>query len=204
LFNRADKVEEMEACALELLQTNVLGNIHLFNLFLPLVMKGKVKKVIAISSGVGDLDFVNQVDVDVGPLYAASKAQMNLITAKFSAQYKKDRVLFLSISPGLVEVGRYANGIYPLSPGLKHVSILLMYPYSHSGTDEWHDGIRGQACSLCASLQGPNHSDGIRPKNQGNLGERQHRGRLWWCIYLASRKQAMGVNLLRTVRQNQC
>ncbi|KAK2063129.1 short chain dehydrogenase [Colletotrichum caudatum] len=101
--------EELDAVGSELWQINVMGNIHLIHLFLPLVMKGTVKKVIFISSGHADLDFTNALDVDTSPIYTASKAAMNAIMSKFSAQYKKDGVLFLSISPGLVEVGRYAD-----------------------------------------------------------------------------------------------
>ena len=89
--------------------TNVVGNIHLFNLFLPLVMRGKVKKVIAISSGHADLDFINNLEVENSSLYAASKAALNAIVAKFNAQYKKDSVLFMSMSPGVVEVGHFDN-----------------------------------------------------------------------------------------------
>lgn len=113
MFNRGDKVEELEDVSSKLFKTNVVGNIHLFNLFLPLVMKGKVKKVIAISSGHGDLDWINNNEIEVASLYAASKAALNVIVAKFNAQYKKDGVLFFSISPGAVEVGHYDNGTYP-------------------------------------------------------------------------------------------
>jgi short-subunit dehydrogenase involved in D-alanine esterification of teichoic acids len=109
-FNRANNVEELEAVSQQLLQTNVVGNIHLFNLFLPLILKGKVKKVIAISTGLADLDLTTELEINTAPLYAASKASLNVIVAKFNAQYKRDGVLFLSISPGLVEVGRYMNG----------------------------------------------------------------------------------------------
>jgi NAD(P)-dependent dehydrogenase (short-subunit alcohol dehydrogenase family) len=112
MFNRGDKVEELEPILSKLLQTNVVGNIHLFNLFLPLVMKGKVKKVITISSGHADLDFINDFEIGTSALYAASKAAMNVIVAKFNVQYKKDGVLFVSISPGAVEVGHFANGTY--------------------------------------------------------------------------------------------
>ncbi|ETS80415.1 hypothetical protein PFICI_07944 [Pestalotiopsis fici W106-1] len=105
----ADKVEETDAGAAETFATNVTGNLHLFNLLVPLVKKGKAKKVITISSGVGDVDLTNQCEIDVGPIYAASKAAMNIIVAKFNAEYKKDGILFLAISPGLVEVGRYAD-----------------------------------------------------------------------------------------------
>lgn len=112
IFNRGAKVEELENISSKLFQTNVVGNIHLFNLFLPLVMKGKVKKVIAISSGHADLDFINDLEVETCALYSASKAAMNVIVAKFNAQYKKDGVLFLSISPGAIEVGHFVDGTY--------------------------------------------------------------------------------------------
>ncbi|KAL4892335.1 hypothetical protein BDV59DRAFT_202838 [Aspergillus ambiguus] len=89
----SDKVEEVEAVSSQLWQTNV----------------GTAKKVITISTGVADLDLTNDYEIEIGALYAASKAAMNVIVAKFNAQYKKDGVLFMSISPGLVEVDRYAD-----------------------------------------------------------------------------------------------
>ena len=121
MFARSDKVEELEAVSSQLWQTNVLGNVHLFHLFLPLVLKGNVKKVITISTGVADLDFTNEVGIDIGSLYAASKAAMNIIVAKFSVQYKSDGVLFMAISPGVVEVGHYSDSTYPcLSSRLRY------------------------------------------------------------------------------------
>jgi NAD(P)-dependent dehydrogenase (short-subunit alcohol dehydrogenase family) len=94
-----------------LMQTNVTGNIHLFHLFLPFVMQGKIKKVIAITTGLADLDGTNMMDVEFPSLYPASKAALNMVVSKFNAQYKKEGVLFLSISPGVVEVGQYANSM---------------------------------------------------------------------------------------------
>jgi NAD(P)-dependent dehydrogenase (short-subunit alcohol dehydrogenase family) len=76
---------------------------------MPLVLKGSVKKVIAISSGHADLELINKFDMENSALYAASKAALNVIVGKFSAQYKKDGVLFLSLSPGVVEVGHFDN-----------------------------------------------------------------------------------------------
>ena len=60
MFNRSDKVEEVEAVSSQLLQTNVVGNIHLFHLFLPLVLRGKAKKAISISTDLADLDLLDQ------------------------------------------------------------------------------------------------------------------------------------------------
>jgi NAD(P)-dependent dehydrogenase (short-subunit alcohol dehydrogenase family) len=64
------------------------------------------------------MDLVNDYDFDGQALYAMSKTAMNMITAKFNAQYKKDGVLFLSICPGMVEAGHFDGCMFPslLSP----------------------------------------------------------------------------------------
>ncbi|RDW83480.1 hypothetical protein BP5796_04971 [Coleophoma crateriformis] len=103
------KPEVLEKDILDTFKTNVVGNIHLFNLFMPLVLKGKVKKVLAISSGMADIESTAKYDLDGHAPYAISKAAMNAAVAKFSAQYKKDGVLFLSVCPGLVNTGQYDN-----------------------------------------------------------------------------------------------
>ncbi len=103
---RGENPQGLEEDLHKLIDTNVIGNIHLYNLFMPLVLKGKVKKVICITSGLGDLDITNNLELDTASLYSISKAAMNMVTAKFNAQYKKDGVLFLGISPGMVDVGR--------------------------------------------------------------------------------------------------
>lgn len=55
-----------------------------------------------------DADLVSRYAVDVGALYSISKAALNMAAAKFHAQYRKDGVLFLCISPGVVDVGKSA------------------------------------------------------------------------------------------------
>ncbi|KAF2129904.1 putative short chain dehydrogenase [Dothidotthia symphoricarpi CBS 119687] len=138
-----DKVEELEDASSMIFQTNVLGNIHLFNLFLPLVMKGKVKKVITMSSGHADLDFINDLGVEVSALYSASKAAMNVIVAKFNAQYKKDGVLFVSISPGLVEVGHFTNVTPEQTQGLMgFMGNLLAYAPDFKGPTPVDEAVR--------------------------------------------------------------
>jgi len=94
--------ELMAAC-----KTNVVGNAHLFNLFMPLILKGQQKKVIAISSGHADLDLISKYDIEVSGPYAVGKAATNAVVSKFSAEYAKDGVLFMSISPGVVETGQF-------------------------------------------------------------------------------------------------
>ncbi|RSL61037.1 hypothetical protein CEP54_006461 [Fusarium duplospermum] len=84
---------------------NVAGNIHIFNLYMPLVLKGRAKKVIAISSGMSDIEVIRQFDIEPAAPYAVRKTGLNVIVAKFAARYAKDGVLFMSICPGSVNTG---------------------------------------------------------------------------------------------------
>lgn len=69
---------------------------------MPLLKAGEAKKVITISSGVGDLDFTLQCEFDVSVPYSVSKAALNLAIGKYAVKYKDEGFIFLSVSPGLV------------------------------------------------------------------------------------------------------
>ncbi|KAF7559190.1 hypothetical protein G7046_g4957 [Stylonectria norvegica] len=101
--------EKLENELLAAYRTNVVGSVHLFNLYTPLILKGRVKKVIAISTGMADAEVTAKWDLATGGPYSASKAALNMVVAKFSAEYKEQGVLFLAVSPGVVETGGYAN-----------------------------------------------------------------------------------------------
>lgn len=100
----------------KLLDVNVLGNVYLYNAFVPLVLKGTTKKVVCITSGMADIDVVRNYDIGAGALHAASKAAMNMITAKYSAQYKDQGVLFIGICPGMVDVGKVKSEDQTVTP----------------------------------------------------------------------------------------
>ncbi|KAH8667080.1 hypothetical protein BX600DRAFT_285618 [Xylariales sp. PMI_506] len=101
--------KRLEKDLLECLMINLVGNIHLFNLYMPLVLKGRVKKVITLSSGYADDELTRKYDIEVAGPYSISKAAMNTAVAKYSAEYASQNVLFLSIAPGTVEVGQDAG-----------------------------------------------------------------------------------------------
>ena len=63
---------------------NVVGLINTVNAFIGGVRKGQVKKVIAITSGMGDIGFVNELELDIAPSYAISKAGVNMALAKIA------------------------------------------------------------------------------------------------------------------------
>ncbi|KAJ4329301.1 hypothetical protein N0V84_000196 [Fusarium piperis] len=95
----------LEKDIIDSVKVNVIGNVHLFNLYTPLVLKGQAKKVIAVSSGMSDVEFIRQFEIEPAAPYAVSKAGVNVIVAKFAARYAKDGVLFMSICPGSVNTG---------------------------------------------------------------------------------------------------
>lgn len=80
--------------------------IKTINVFLPLLRKASEKslaKVITISTAVGDLDFIIKTGLDIFAPYAISKAAVNMVAAKYTAKFKDENLLFLSLSPGLVD-----------------------------------------------------------------------------------------------------
>ncbi|KAI9746770.1 MAG: hypothetical protein M1835_002437 [Candelina submexicana] len=88
-------------------QTNVLGVVKSINTFLPLVKKSSIKKVVSITSGLADDNLTNDYDLyEAGP-YTISKAALNTVVAKYNARHGKssDGILFVSISPGMVDTG---------------------------------------------------------------------------------------------------
>lgn len=81
---------------------NVVGIIYTINAFLPLLKAGALKKVVALTSALGDLDFTRQVEFPLFAPNSISKAALNMAVAKFAMKYKAEGLVFLSICPGMV------------------------------------------------------------------------------------------------------
>ncbi|KAF6224741.1 hypothetical protein HO133_009934 [Letharia lupina] len=86
-------------------EINVIGVINTVNTFIPLLRRGREKKVFTLSTGVADVDFLNQLDIAVSAPYSISKGAVNVAVAKYNALYKSEGILFMAISPGLVDTG---------------------------------------------------------------------------------------------------
>ena len=102
---RSHYPEKLEKDLIDHFRVNAVGPIHLFNAFMPLILQGRSKKVIAISTGNADPDLVRNFDVYQGVIYTISKAALNMAVSKFSAVYRNQGVLCLSICPGSVATG---------------------------------------------------------------------------------------------------
>jgi len=105
----AAQPEKLEEDLLYSYKANVIGNIHLFNLTIPLVLRGRAKKVIAISTGLADADLIAKFNLYDAAPYSISKIALNMAVAKFSAEYTKNGVLFMTISPGVIDTGNLSN-----------------------------------------------------------------------------------------------
>jgi NAD(P)-dependent dehydrogenase (short-subunit alcohol dehydrogenase family) len=105
-----DKPQDLENDLLSSFKANVVGVAHTINAFLPLIRKGNERKVLVLSTGMADLDFVNQFSIAIAAPYAISKAATNALVAKYNAALgKSEGILFLAISPGYVDTSEGAQ-----------------------------------------------------------------------------------------------
>ncbi|KZT43097.1 NAD(P)-binding protein [Sistotremastrum suecicum HHB10207 ss-3] len=102
LTNYDGKEDVLEKLLAESFRVNTIGPIHTSNVFLPLIRKGDLKKIILISTGLADLKATLSVEIDGSAPYSISKAAANMAFAKYAAAVKKEGIVVLSISPGLV------------------------------------------------------------------------------------------------------
>ncbi|TFY83963.1 hypothetical protein EWM64_g65 [Hericium alpestre] len=87
----------------EAFNVNVVGVVHTINAFLPLIKKSAIKKVVVISTGVGDTDLTLRTEYATSGPYCVSKAAVNMVVAKYAAECKPEGgPIFLALSPGLV------------------------------------------------------------------------------------------------------
>ncbi|KAJ6546890.1 hypothetical protein B0H19DRAFT_953952 [Mycena capillaripes] len=94
--------EAVEDELIDSFRTNAVGVVHTINVFLPLFKKGSTKKVITISTGIADPDYTVMREYTALPSYSISKATLNMVVAKYAAQFKAEGFVFLALSPGLV------------------------------------------------------------------------------------------------------
>ncbi|KAI5120303.1 hypothetical protein M0805_005807 [Coniferiporia weirii] len=97
-----DQEEFLEEDLRKSFDINVIGVIHTINAFLPLLRAGEVKKVVSLSSGIGDLEGTLAMGYSYSAPYCISKAALNMAVAKYAMEYKKEGFVFLALSPGLV------------------------------------------------------------------------------------------------------
>jgi NAD(P)-dependent dehydrogenase (short-subunit alcohol dehydrogenase family) len=76
--------------------------VHSTNAFLPLLRSGTIKKVLTLSTPLSETHVTLLGEIVGEPSYAISKAAVNMVVAKYAAQFKSEGFTFLTISPGMV------------------------------------------------------------------------------------------------------
>ncbi|KAH8828642.1 short-chain dehydrogenase-like protein [Flagelloscypha sp. PMI_526] len=82
---------------------NVVGTHIVTTEFLPLLKKGKGKKVINISTGVGSFALAPYLAIFPTPAYKISKTAVNMLTVQWANDFGKEGFTFFALSPGWVK-----------------------------------------------------------------------------------------------------
>ncbi|OBZ74810.1 hypothetical protein A0H81_05208 [Grifola frondosa] len=98
------------------INVNVIGVVHTINVFLPLLRKGTMKKIITISTGLGDPEFIVASGFALDVPNAISRAAVNMVVAKYAAEYKNEGLIFLALSPGFVDTLPKSPTVQELEP----------------------------------------------------------------------------------------
>ncbi|KAE8444328.1 hypothetical protein EG329_000638 [Mollisiaceae sp. DMI_Dod_QoI] len=100
-------------------KVNVTGQVFITIALLPLLEKSKEKKVVNISSMLGDLGF-SETHPDYNfASYSVTKAGITMATLKFHLEFKDKGFIFLALNPGWVNTdlaGEGAGAYAPLQP----------------------------------------------------------------------------------------
>jgi NAD(P)-dependent dehydrogenase (short-subunit alcohol dehydrogenase family) len=83
-------------------ETNVFGPVRVLHAFIPLLEKSEAPVVVNVSSGVGSLGIAADPDGPWSeanyPVYASSKAALNMLTIRYAAAFPRMRIN--SVDPG--------------------------------------------------------------------------------------------------------
>jgi NAD(P)-dependent dehydrogenase (short-subunit alcohol dehydrogenase family) len=82
--------------------TNVFGPVRVLHAFIPLLERSSAPVVVNVSSGVGSLGLASDPDSPLSeanyPVYASSKAALNMLTIRYAAAFPRMRIN--SVDPG--------------------------------------------------------------------------------------------------------
>jgi len=106
-------------------ETNTISAILTHNAFLPLLRKGKHKKIIDISSAIGDTEFTKITEFEYFAPYGISKAALNFVVQKYAVELSPEGFTVLAISPGLVDTFGTKEGPPPTEKEINAMSVFF-------------------------------------------------------------------------------
>ncbi|KAJ5613924.1 short-chain dehydrogenase [Penicillium herquei] len=85
------------------LSTAIYGGLWATNAFLPLIQKGTQKKIVHITSAMGDVDLILASGISYAVAYSVAKAGLNIQVAKYAAELAPQGIKVIGLSPGWVD-----------------------------------------------------------------------------------------------------
>ncbi|KAH8695474.1 putative short-chain dehydrogenase [Talaromyces proteolyticus] len=109
------------------LSTNVTGVHRVTSTFLPLLTRGKAKKIVNITSTLGSIGLAKQSGVIYCPSYSISKAALNMLTVQYASELGPKGFTVFAISPGWLQTdlgGSHAH-LKPIDGARSVTNIIL-------------------------------------------------------------------------------
>lgn len=129
-------------------EINVIGLVFFTIALIPLLQKGNDKKVINITSMLGDLEFAEKNPMLHFSSYSTTKAAVTMANAKFDQEFKEQGFIFLALNPGWVSTdlaGEEMAKQAPLTPDQsisRSLSFVQRATAEHSGKFWSLDGLK--------------------------------------------------------------
>jgi len=99
----AENLDHVRDMVEKSIESNVWGTVYVTNSFLPLIEKGRGRKIVHITTGLADAEFVLKAGIAGMVPYSASKAMMNAIVAKYGVELQPKGIQVVAMSPGWVD-----------------------------------------------------------------------------------------------------
>jgi NAD(P)-dependent dehydrogenase (short-subunit alcohol dehydrogenase family) len=108
-------------------------------------------KVVTISSGMSDEQLAVDFELFEASPYSISKSVMNMVTAKFQAEFKEG-IIFKGVCPGNVNTGQFDNREYLCAVCEVYFRILIgVLPHSQPGKYAEAYGYGWKVCCVRTS-----------------------------------------------------
>lgn len=129
--------------AMPVVLTNLVGYVRMMHAFIPLLKKSGNPQIINVSSGLGSFGLFHdkkRIESRFGsPLYAASKAAINMLTARYASLLPDIRIN--AVDPGMTATDLSGGNGHSLKEGTDAIIRLAIHaPDSPTGTFQDLDG----------------------------------------------------------------
>jgi NAD(P)-dependent dehydrogenase (short-subunit alcohol dehydrogenase family) len=97
-------------------ESSLYGAIWTTNAFLPLIEKGKGKRIVHLSTAMADAQTIIKSGIANVVDYAVAKGAMNVLVAKYAVELEPKGIKVVAISPGWVDTFEGSQSEFTLSP----------------------------------------------------------------------------------------